>query len=183
MPQAPANSERWSRPARILHWLVAGLVPVQLWLGWSAEQEPDRAASFRLISAHFQVGGLLFILMILRVTWRVAWGRPTFSQPARAWHRATIVGVHGLLYALLLIMPISGYVIWIWMDAPRTLFGLIELPKLFEPPAENESSRALAWYVHHYSAYTLAALILLHICAAFSRELVSRDGTISRRML
>lgn len=180
--EPPDRSERWSRPARILHWLVAALVPVQLWLGWTADGTTDRTESFRLISTHFQIGGLLFILMVLRLTWRVFRGRPARLFPEPTWRRMAAAGVHALLYALLLIMPLSGYVIWIWMGAPRTLLGLIELPQLFEPPADDESSRALAWYIHHYSAYLLAGLALLHVAAALWHELVRRDGTISRRM-
>ena len=176
-------SERWSRPARILHWSVACLVPLQLWLGWAAEGEADRTHAFRLISVHFQIGCSLFVLMVLRLSWRVAKGHPQAIVPEPMWRRLAAGGVHGSLYALLLILPASGYVIWIWMDAPRFWLGFFELPKLFEPPHDDESSRALAWYIHHYCAYAITGLALLHIAIALWRELFWRDGVITRRML
>ena len=78
-------------------------------------------------------------------------------------------------------MPLSGHVIWVWMGADRTLFGGLEMPALFVPPDE-ETGRAVAWYVHVYGAWALSALAGLHVAAAVSRHCRQGDGFITRRM-
>lgn len=175
--------QKYSLPARVLHWLVAVLVIVQVVLGWAAEWERDREASFRLIQTHYQAGLLIFGLMILRLSWRIANAPPPplIDEPPVRKHSATFT--HWALYALLLTMPLSGYVIWVWMDVPMTAFGFLEVPKLFVPPAEDETWRANAWYIHFYSSWALIGLAALHIGAALWHEFAVRDGLIRSRMI
>lgn len=173
---------RYAMPARVLHWVVAPLAIIQFYLGWESENVPNREASFALIQWHFQFGMLIFILMLLRLLWRVGRSAPD-GEPGPRWQRRAASATHILLYVLMFVLPLTGYVIWIWMDAPRSVFGLFDVPALFTPPAEDETGRAIAWYIHHYSSYTLAALVLLHIAAALWHEFWLADRLIRRRML
>lgn len=155
---------------------------MQISLGWAAEWEKDREASFQLIRTHYQFGVLIFALMIFRLSWRLAKGAPApllDEPPARRW---TAHVTHWALYALLITMPVSGYVIWVWMDAPMTFLGFVDIPKLFVPPAEDETWRANAWYVHFYSSWAVIALTTLHVGAALWHEVALRDGLIRSRM-
>lgn len=174
---------RYALPARLLHWLVAGLVVAQIALGWAAERAEDRDAGFQLIRTHYQAGVMIFGLMILRLTWRLAKGAPPHPSGEPRWRKQAATITHTGLYALLLTMPVSGYVIWVWMDAPMTVFGLFDLPKMFVPPAEDETWRANAWYIHVYSSWLLVFLIVLHIGAALWHELILGDRLIRSRML
>lgn len=174
---------RYTATARLLHWAVALMLLVQWSLGWAAENEADRDESFRLLQAHFQFGALLYAAILLRVGWRLS-HRPPVPLPAEPqWRTNFAAVVHLLLYFLMLTMPLSGYVIWVWMDAPMSLFGVVDLPRLFTPPAEDETWRANAWYLHHYSAYALLVLAIVHVGAALWHTFVLRDRLISRRML
>lgn len=176
------TTTRYAAPARILHWVVAVLVTIQFYFGWASEQEADRDASFALIQLHFQLGMTILALMLLRILWRIARPAPT-AEPGPRWQRRAATATHFLLYALLFVLPLTGYVIWVWMEAPRSVFGLFDVPALFTPPADDETGRAIAWYIHHYSAYTLAALAFIHIAAAFWHEFWLSDRLIRRRML
>ena len=121
--------------------------------------------------------------MVLRLAWRLLSASPSPFPDAARRLRAALT-VHVLLYVLLLLLlPASGYVIWVWMGAPMDLLGFVEIPRLFIPPNDDERGRAWAWYVHHYAAIALTALALLHVAAALWRQLALRDGIISRRML
>lgn len=174
---------RFSLPARLLHWIVAATIPFQVYLGWAAEWEDERIESFRLIRSHYQLGVVIFGLMLLRVLWRIGHGAPPIRQVVSRPERALVGTVHWLLYALLLTMPLSGYVIWVWMDAPMDVLGIFDVPRLFTPPSEDETGRALAWYLHFYSSWAIIVLTAVHIAAALWHQFIRRDGGILARML
>ncbi len=167
---------RYGRVAGALHWLVAALLPVQLALGYASESVGDRALSDALLGAHFRLGIVVLMLVALRLAWRWRHGAPAHAPPGvAAGHWRIARGLHRLLYALLLILPLSGYVIWIWMGADRTLFGPLEVPRLFTPPADDETGRAWAWYLHVYGAWLLTGVVALHAAAALLRAWRGRD--------
>lgn len=158
---------RYGRVACALHWLVAALLPAQLALGHASESVRDRVLSDALLGAHFRLGIVVLMLVVLRLAWRWRHGAPSHAPSGvAAGHWRIALGVHRLLYALLLMLPLSGYVIWIWMGADRTLFGPLEVPALFTPPPDEETGRAWAWYLHVYGAWALIGLVTLHAAAA-----------------
>lgn len=177
------TTERYRLPARALHWLVALAMPVQFYLGWAAELDPEWGSSSRLLHFHFQLGLTVAALVILRITWRIACGAPAPPVGERPWRRRLAAFTHWTMYALLLLLPISGYVIWVWMDASTDVFGLFDLPRLFTPPEEDETGRAIAWYVHYWSGWVLAGLVTLHVSAALWHQFIRRDHLIARRMV
>ncbi len=180
---ATETTQRFSFPARLLHWAVAAAIPIQIYLGWAAEWEEARAESFRLIRSHYQLGVVIFGLMLLRILWRVGYGVPAHLEAEPRWRSVLAATVHWLFYALLLTMPVSGYVIWVWMDVPMDILGIFHLPKLFTPPVEDETGRALAWYIHYYSSWAVIALVTLHVTAALWHQFVRRDNGSAARML
>lgn len=173
-----SSAGRHRLPARLLHWLVALVLPIQFLLGWLSEGVPGQQAGFFLLRLHYQLGMLLVLLMVLRLAWRLARGTPGVQAGASAWRRRLVVCVHGALYALMFLLPISGYVIWVWMQAPMDVFGWFDVPRLFVAPANDESGRALAWYVHVWGGWLLIGLAGMHIGAALCHQSVRRDGLI-----
>lgn len=177
------TAERYRLPARILHWLVALAIPFQFYLGWASELAVDRESGWRLLILHFELGLVVAALMLLRLAWRIVHGAPAPLADERRWHRRLAACVHWTMYALLLLLPASGYVIWVWMEASMDVFGLFTLPRLFTPPGEDETGRAIAWYVHYWGGWMLAGLAALHVSTALWHQFVRRDGLIARRML
>jgi cytochrome b561 len=152
------------RVLRLLHWAVAILLPAQAWLGWTGERSADAAAGLRLLVLHMQLGLTLLVLVLLRLLLRAAGAGRRTVGPAPA------AALHAGLYLLLLALPVSGYVIWVWMAAPTALPAGLALPVLFEPPDTDERGRALAWYVHVYGSWALAGLVGLHVAGAAWRK-------------
>ena len=179
-PDAPV---RYPLSARILHWAVAIGVLVQVVLGWASELSSDRETSRCLIHLHYQLGMLLLALMVVRSGRRLFGGIPALESGRQRWRRPLAATVHALLYLLLFVLPMSGYVIWVWMGASMEVFGMLHVPRLFSPPADDETWRAAAWYVHYWAGWVLLGLVALHVAAAFWHQFVRRDGLITRRML
>ena len=171
---------RYPFPLRVLHWLLALLLAAQFTLGFAVEYGLVQWSQ-ALLPLHFRLGMLILALTVLRLCLRLVLPLPA-ADPTEApgLHRARS-WVHGLLYLLVLALPVSGHVIWVWMGADRTLFGELEVPALFAPP-DDETGRALAWYVHMYGAWTLLGLVCLHGLAAMVRQRARGDGFIARRM-
>ncbi|WP_183960904.1 cytochrome b/b6 domain-containing protein [Chiayiivirga flava] len=152
--------------ARRLHWIVAIVLPMQFVLGCVAERASSRQIADAALAWHVQLGVVLLALTLMRLGWRL-WRRiPTAVHVADPRQRIAARCVHGSLYVLLLALPAAGYVIVVWMGEDLRLLGLVDMPRVFTPPADDETGRAIAWYVHVYGAWFLVALIAMHVAAA-----------------
>lgn len=175
------QSGRYTRPARILHWLVGLLVIGQITLGFFADSAPNVDAK-SLRQTHAEVGVMILKLMVLRVSWRIA--NPPPSLPATIKQSQQLIAgwVHRLLYAGVFIMLTSGLTVWMWIGGPIELFGAIPVP-LPRFASEDEFWLSVAGYTHEYGALAITMLVVLHIGAALWHELVLRDRLIRDRML
>lgn len=173
-------TERWNVALRLLHWAVALIVVEQYATGWLSEAAANRGDRILLIRTHYQFGMLLAGLIVLRVLWRLATTSPMPVAGTRM-ERMAAKAVHMALYCALIVLPISGYLIWIHMGADMSVFGVVEIPKLITPNPDDERLRAVAWYVHFAAGWTLAGLTFLHLSAAMVHAV--RGDAILRRML
>lgn len=175
------NSVRsWGLVARVLHWLVAALLVGQFITGWLSENASDRNASDALIRTHFQFGVILTALIVMRVLWRLSHTPPEPLPGEPAWRERTAQIVHGLIYSLLLALPIAGYIVFVHMQLAMDVFGLFTVPTLFTPQYEDEALRAGAWYIHRYAGWLLAGLVVLHVMAALVHQFALKDGLLRR---
>lgn len=169
---------RYDALARLLHWLVVALVGAQFVLGWTMPDVHRDTQPVGLIAAHLIVGTSLLAAMALRILWRATHRPPEgeLAQPLRALSALT----HVALYALLVAVPVLG-----WINAssrawPLTLFGVVPLPAL--SPAGSPFGHAMG-DVHGVLAWVLFALICLHVAAALLHRFVFRDRTLQRMAL
>lgn len=151
--------------ARTLHWVVAWLLLPQLALGWAADAAGTRDDWLLLLQWHVGLGVLVGVLVLVRIAlrWRHRRARPGAGKP---WRARAASAVHLGLYAILLVLPVSGYVLWVWTQAPGPTIAGMPLPRLFSPPGEDESLRSLAGYAHDGGAWLLVGLVLVHVAGA-----------------
>jgi cytochrome b561 len=173
-------SKRYSLTATLLHWLVAALVLIQIGLGFGADWS-ERPQSDYLLDQHVRVGVLLLALVVLRLLWRLGNAPPPLPDFIPLWQRRAAGITHPVLYLLLLLMPITGYVLWAWTGPPLDWWGLGSIPILFVG-GDDEFWRSVAGYVHEYGAYAITGLVLIHILAALWHAFIARDLSISERM-
>lgn len=174
--------QAWNRVAQGLHWIVAVMLLAQFILGWLTEHAPDRQAEFMYGRSHFQLGVLLAGLILMRLLWRLSHAAPPPPPDEPAWRQHLAATVHCLTYLALIVLPISGYIVWVHMREPMDLFGLVTVPTVFSPASDDESLWAGAWYVHFFAGWALVGLVILHVVAALYHQFMLKDGLI-RRML
>lgn len=173
---------RYTRTVRILHWLVAAMVLVQIGIGFASDWAQDRDAARSLLDIHVQIGLSILALMVLRILWRIYRTPPPLSLKIPLWQKRVATVTHGFLYVLLFVLPLSGYGLWVWIGAEVRWWGLFTIPT-FDLNGQDEFWRSIAGYTHEYAGYVLIGLLALHISAALKHEFVDKDRLIRDRML
>jgi cytochrome b561 len=177
--------EGWGLVTRLLHWTMAGLILFQLVFGlYMSEAVPDLLRRFMLTQTHKSWGFVVFVLAVVRVAWRLASpGRPALP-PMPGWQRRAAAASHLMLYVLMFVLPVSG---WVMVSAAPTqdllqmqnfVFGSFALPDPWVPGVERIEDAARV--VHVAAALGLAALLVVHAGAAIKHQFVDRDGVLAR---
>jgi cytochrome b561 len=171
--------ERYTGTAILLHWVIALLVFVLIGLGWYMvdipKNTPERAYFYNL---HKSIGLTTLFVILVRVGWRLAHVPPRLPATLREWEIVAATWSHRLLYACLLIMPVSGYIASNFTKFGVKYFG-IELPP-WGP--QDKTLYGIFNNIHVVTSYVFVVVIALHVAGAFKHLLVDRD-TVFRRML
>lgn len=177
----PWPAGRYGAAARGLHWATAALVAVIAALGvWIGFFEPkDEALKLRLYNVHESLGLTVLALTLARLAWRAGHPPPPLPADLPRPVRAAAGATHAALYALLLAMPVAGFLATNAWGFPLRWFGLVAVPS---PIGRDPALAPLLSAAHAWMALALALLLALHAGAALWHHLGRRDGVL-RRML
>lgn len=179
---------RYDRVAIALHWAMALLIAVNLGLGFwmhdAIDVEQTRASAARVYQWHKSIGLLLLMLAVFRLAWRLSCPPVEIQTPR--WQRGLARGLHGLLYGLMVLLPLSGWLMVSaqWRgDGPLTVptywFGLFEVPHLFGVASAPESLREQIWRgavsAHEIAVWAMLGLLVGHVSAAFLHTRRARE--------
>ena len=179
-PAAPGLARpRYSAPARALHWLIAIGVVAALCIELTFDDLPLSPHKIRLINYHKWVGLTVLFLWFARVAWRIGHRPPALPATMSTFQQRAAHGIHGLLYLLLVAVPIAGWFLSSARGFPLTYLGLVPLPDL---TAKDRAAAELLHNVHAVLAWSLLALAAAHAVAALKHHFVDRDDVL-RRML
>jgi len=133
-----------------------------------------------LISLHFSFGILILGVVIVRLIWWATHGVPKRADDIPDWQYWAALVVHWLLYLLLFVVPILGWLNASWRGYAVSLFGLFEMPKLV-------ATRVPGWHWtgdRHMmlATYVLLTLVGLHVLAALYHYFIRRDGVFQRML-
>jgi cytochrome b561 len=173
---AVAASTGYTRTAVALHWLIAGLIISAFALGWVMTELAISPLKVRMFNWHKWVGMTVLALAALRTLWRLTHPAPALL-PMPAWQRISAHALHGLLYAMMFALPLSG---WAYSNAtgyPIVYLGLWRLPDLV---TKNKALAAQLVEVHETLGWVLLAIVVIHVAAALKHHLVDRDETLGR---
>lgn len=164
--------------ARLLHWSVVLLIILQYVLAESAHDLPDGTEKLQLILRHKSFGVLILLLVLARIAWKVANKGLPVPAGSPGLRKAAAAG-HGILYLLLLAVPLSGWAMSASAGYPVSFFGLFELPALV---AENHELHEALEELHEGLFVTLVVVSVGHVLAALYHQFVLKDGVL-RRMI
>ena len=179
MSETLPHHPQYKSGAKWLHWLIALMVFTLLGVGLYMTDMRISPQKLQLYMTHKSVGLTVLMLMLLRLAYRLRNPPPALPQGIPRWQKTASHISHALLYLLLFAMPISGWLMNGASGFPMKYFGLVRVPDLL---ARNQESLALFKAAHGYIAWTLMALIAVHVLAALKHHFIDRD-TVLRRML
>lgn len=170
------HAKRYDRLTVLLHWLMATLILAQIGLGlWMIDLPKDdsgqRAGWFNV---HKSVGMVLLLLIALRIAW-LPW-RPRVAPAVQGLRLRVAHASHALLYLLMVIVPLSGFLGSVFSRYPIRFLG-IRLPRFAAP--WDAAKEALS-VVHLVSVYTLVAMVALHLLAFAYHQFILKDRLLTR---
>lgn len=172
------QDRRYSQTSRLFHWGMAVLILLTLPAGYLMVQpETSRSLSTALFLYHKNVGVVLIVLVVARLLWR--WRTPAPPLPASMPDVQVRIArlTHGLLYLLMIVVPVAGYIRVRAGGFPIEMLDPLNLPGLVP---RSDALAAVAKSVHYWSGIAIAVLLAMHIGAALYHRLVVRDGVFAR---
>lgn len=178
-PHATSPIGRYTGVAIVLHWLLAILIVGTFCVGFYMADLKMSPTRLKLFNYHKWAGVTVLTLSALRLLWRLT-HRPPADLPAPAWQQRAAHLTHVALYALFFAVPLVGWAYTSAAGFPVVLFGVLPLPD-FVPKDKALAELIEPW--HGGLAYTLAALVALHVAAAVQHQFVAKDGLLRRMSL
>ena len=178
---------RYTTTAIVLHWLIALLIAVNVGLALTVGWFPDSAVR-TVIDTHKSTGITVLGLVLVRLIWRYRHAPPALPAGYPAWERRAAHAAHIALYALILALPLSG---WLhdsaWKDAashPMSLFGTVPWPRIgwitsLEPGLKEQLHDRFG-ALHAWLGYALYALFAAHVAGALKHQWLDRHRELQR---
>jgi cytochrome b561 len=126
---------------------------------------------------HKSIGILFFALMLLRLLWRFKQVTPEHLASHSTIEQKAGKAVHSILYLLIFIIMISGYLISTADGRGIDVFETITIPAL---GSIIENQEDIAGFIHKWLAYLLIAIATLHALAAIKHHVIDKDNTLNR---
>ena len=170
---------RYNALAIAFHWILAALILFQIPLGLIMTGLPRGLQQLEAFNLHKSLGAVILVIAALRLLWRLFNRPPPLPQDMPGWQKGVAHATHWLLYLAFFAVPLSGWTMSSAFGRPVHVFGLFTLPDLVgSDKALGEQLELL----HMVCAYSLAALVIIHVGAALQHFLISRDDILARML-
>lgn len=167
----------YSATAKGLHWLMAIVLFGLIALGFYMHDLPLSPAKLQLYSWHKWAGVTAFVLVAIRLAWRVTHRPPPLpASMSSAMQLASHAG-HLALYLLMIAIPLSGWLMSSAKGFQTVWFGVLPLPDLLD---KNRELGDLLAGVHQSLNVVFVALIAGHVGAALKHHFIDHDDILKR---
>ena len=171
--------EKYTATARTLHWVLALALIMQIGLGLYMADipkgTPDRAWYFNL---HKSIGLVLAVFILYRLWWRSRSTPPPLPGSVPSWEAQLARLSHWLLYACMVVMPVSGYI-----GSNFTKYGVVFFGIKMPPWGwEDKAIYAVFSGIHEYTGSVFIGIIVIHFLAALKHWLWDKDRVMQRML-
>lgn len=170
---------RYTRTAMALHWLMALFIFVAFPLGVYMHELPLSPTKLQLYSYHKWIGVTLFMLVAVRIAWRITHTPPPLPQLTPVWEKVVSHITHLALYGLLLAVPLSGWLMSSAKGFTTVWLGILTLPDLVN---KNKELAELLTIAHQGLNFMLLALVAMHIAAVIKHKFIDQDQILDRML-
>ena len=163
--------------AKALHWLVAAGIFLLIYLGLEQsgmERGPEKLA---VRETHGSIALIVFVLMTIRLIWRLSDETPAHPQTMPAWQRVSAVIVHWGIYIAVFVQLVSGPITVATGGRSIPFFNLFSVSL---PIAEDRDNHHFWEEIHEFSWKIVAALLLVHVIAALYNHFVAGNDVLRR---
>lgn len=168
----------YTKTTIFLHWLVAIGLFMAIGLGFYMVDLPLSPQKLKIYSWHKWLGVTIFLLVIIRLTWRLTHPVPALPKMPH-WEKIIAKLVHFLLYFLMLAIPLSGWLMSSAAGFPVVFLGMIPLPDLV---AKNQELAAIFKQLHFILNLSLLSLVILHLIAALKHHFIAKDDILAQML-
>lgn len=195
------GTNRYTKTAVVLHWLIAIAIFGMFALGWwmsdlpkeapkqmaydlfdwgiytwqLAEESSPRTFYYNL---HKSLGITILALIAIRVLWRFTHKPPPILSSYKSWERKLATGAHHLLYLLMIALPVSGVIMSVYSKYGIKWFGIPFIKGL-----DNNDMREFYLEVHEAIGIIILVVVVLHIAGALKHKFIDKDETLKRMSL
>lgn len=192
------SSNRYTKTAIVLHWLIAIAIVGMFALGWYMTDIPKDApkqmafdvfdwgiytwqlseeASPRTFyfNFHKSLGMTIFALIVFRIFWRLTHKPPAMLSSYKAYERKLATGAHHLLYLLMIAVPLTGVMTSLYSKFALIWFGLHVVDGL-----DNKALRESFAQAHEIIGVVLLLVIIIHVVGAIKHQYIDKDDTMKR---
>ncbi|MBS1159273.1 MAG: cytochrome [Proteobacteria bacterium] len=172
-------STHYTATAKSLHWLMAILFFGLLGLGFYMSGLPLSPEKLKLYSWHKWAGVSAFLLVWLRLLWRVTHRPPALPESMPKLLQLAAHAGHLALYGLMIVIPLSGWLMSSAKGFQTVWFGILPIPDLL---AKDKELGNLLLTVHQSLNLLFIAVIAGHVGAALKHHFIDKDDILARML-
>jgi cytochrome b561 len=170
---------RYTPTAIALHWLIAVGIAGTFALGLYMHDLPLSPSKLELYSYHKWAGVTLFLLVLIRLLWRMGHPAPALPDTMPALMQKAAAAGHLALYVLMFAIPLSGWIMSSAKGFQTVWFGVIPLPDLV---GKDKVLGHQLEELHELLSYTLLVLVIGHMAAALKHHWIDKDDVLTRML-
>ena len=163
--------------AKALHWAMALGIFGLVVLGSVMSDMDFSPEKLQYFSWHKWAGVTVFMLVWVRLVWRLISPPPAYPDSMSIHVQRMAHAGHVALYAFMLIIPITGWLMSSANGVQTVWFGIVPLPDLL---SKDKALGHLLEEVHGTLSWIMVTLIAGHVAAALKHHFVDKDDTLRR---
>lgn len=172
---ASYEGQRYTTVAVWLHWLIAVLIIANITLGIFSD--PLGKLISGLMNIHKSIGLTVLALSVIALIWRITHRPPSMPSSMSPGMQRAAKAMHHILYVLMVLLPLSGWIMSSAGPRPLNWFNVFDVPKF---AVERGDAIVTAAGFHGELGLIFGLLAVGHIGAALWHHFVRRDQLIAR---